>query len=579
MLFKKRMNKLPSDMLMVISSFLCKKDLVGFNTASKKTYGSLTWSYDECGVHVCIGCDLTASMHQAYNELKKELETTLIGLKSNKLFNRVLASSVFYWDMERALDGGAYVRIQPPAENISKQLDMIRTARIDSGGGAECGGIALCELNKQFKNRWISRFSKFGKSVDVLVLCMDAPFHFITDTSSYYEITRKHAIDTDWVKAFHELSNAGVYIVLFIINSQSCFRQSLDLIGGFNAALGGISLRINTSDIKDMSEFIHHIVVEETERRNAIHNIYKNVYYANKNNPKILDIVNKKIQESDLQISHTSIPGDKIIHPSEMANKLAECKTMQDAIQQGILESEAVFKRLMYNKYKNVEIVQHRNTYPSQIPQPIVHQIPQQTVPHIPSLNIPPLPMLSRQFSIATVGYNKLSASDRTNSMPTFKYKQQKVADTSSRVIPKTFGLSRQTSVSSRQPFKLSLNPITEYKIDTNDLYIIEGSMRCYLSNPKYDFSKSLDKLTNMYNGEELTFRSELLQTMPNQFHLYMNDGIFGRFKRMTQQNNQTQINNQHSSLLVPIPTLSRALSSSVSANIRIAKMIRNITN
>ena len=353
------MNTLSTDLLLVVSGYLTRKDLYGFNNASKFTVGVLLWSYEDQGIHLCLGCDLTGSMNIAYRMMKDYLKETLINLKKNQSWGRVLASSMMYWDLDRAMNNKPYVRIQPPSENISKLLSMIEDAHIDSGGGPECGGIALCELNRQFRNRWIGKHGNFNSSLDILVLCMDAPFHFIVDNSSYYEMCRRHNIQTDWIQAFHELTNSGVLIVLFMINEQPKFKQAMDLIGGFNTALGGISLSISRSHIKDMSRFIETIAVEERERRGVLAGIYKRMKYKAKmsgGSGDVESLMKICVMDCDMKIRQAAIPDEIIIKPSQHAIQLSKCGSMREAEIKGLLECEAVMKRLSHDKYNYINV-------------------------------------------------------------------------------------------------------------------------------------------------------------------------------------------------------------------------------
>jgi hypothetical protein len=345
------------DMYLQISSFLVKSDVMGFILSSKRTQSLLLWCHDDVGVHLNLGCDLTGSMSRTYNNLKIHLLKLLRDLKQSPILGRTLFSSFWFWDVERShYSNKPYVQIQPPAETIAKQERLISDAKIDAGGGPECGGIALCELDNQFKNRWIGQRGSFGQALDIMCLCLDAPFHFLVDDESYFEITRKHAIKKDWIDAIHNICNKGVLIILIIINNQPLYEKPLRLMGGFVDALGGIALQVNPNSLHDLPNLIKGLIEEESQKRKIIADVYrKTAYQYQYLSPNRLEtIMKEKIAQLSTTVKCVSISPDILVKANDVPNarELATCKNMQEAINRGLLESEEITKRLYYNMHK-----------------------------------------------------------------------------------------------------------------------------------------------------------------------------------------------------------------------------------
>jgi hypothetical protein len=555
------------DLLLKISTYLTYKDIAGFAISNTFMNNTMLWAYDDFGVHLCLCCDLTISMRGAYQHLKQYLLQTIEELNANPTIGRTLVSSVFYWDFERAYDGKPYVQIQTPSQNFAKQKRLITYANIDSGGGAECGGIALCELDMQFTNKWINQHGgKFNKSMDIVLMCLDAPFHFMVDQKNYHKKARKQAINTDWIAAMHSLYKRGVMIIMIIIDTQPQFTQSLQLIGGFNNALGGISITITTSCLEVLPKFVHAIINEETQRKKHIYNIYKQVAYKHKHlNPN--EIYTKIIQElesSNIEIQCANIPEHIIISADNTPNarELASCKTMKEAIDAGILESEAVTERLLHNlrhpQYDDPPIAENKNNNNDMTFMPVI--------------------TLKRQLTQAPFKDNKHKLNNITReSTLSFNHKIQtqpikkvKFANQSvNKQIINTFGLIRQQSASAVYAGKL-----------------FNGSIKCYFKNPNVDFSKITNKLhslsvSNTHNSEQ-KFIDALKINNINQYNLYMNGGLLGRFNNdeYAIQNNTVipTLSNLYNSdgMIHNIPLLIRSISDNCSLSTN-ARLLNNL--
>jgi len=599
---------LPYDLYLNISSFLLKSDIIGFIQSCRKTSTLLLWMNDDAGVHICLGMDLTCSMDSAYSILKPYLLDLLIDLKRDKEnIGRTLFSSFFYWDLDRSYyENEPYVQIQPPAESIFKQEKLISDALIASGGGPECGGIALCELEAQFKNRWISQHTgNFSKSMDIIVLLLDAPFHFLVDDESYYEVTRKHSIKHDWISAIHNLCNKGVLIIMICINTQNNFKKPLRLIGGMIDALGGYALEITTDGLKNIPIFIKSIIKEETQKRKIIHTLYKSIAYKYKymSTTDLDKIMENELSKININIDCANIPSKNRIYSNDVDNsrELAKCKTMVEAISKGLLESEAVMKRLYFknnDEPANIACV-------SSIPQIIQSQI---TNDFDFGDDIPPMaPMqLIRQQSCAiSTSINRYSQTPKNimkqsttsgNSPDVQKIPHNvSIEKIKSGCALNTFGLCRRKSMSMNySPNRIS-NIITESKLDTIDEYmeecenkqesrcIIEGSIKCYLREPNIDLSSITDPLLNLVNStDETKFRKLLLEQNPNQYNLYINGGVLERFKQNTDRHINRQIIRADATfeggglIMNNIPTMSRSFSENADSNLRILKFIRS---
>ena len=84
--------RIPDEIRLNISSFLVKDDMHGFRISCKELQRLIFWNYDDYGVHICLGCDLTGSMYAAYDILKPYLIETITNLKKNPYFGRIFAS-------------------------------------------------------------------------------------------------------------------------------------------------------------------------------------------------------------------------------------------------------------------------------------------------------------------------------------------------------------------------------------------------------------------------------------------------------------------------------------------------------
>lgn len=635
--------ELPHDLYLNISSFLIKSDLYGFMMSCKKTRGLLLWAYDDAGVHLCLGCDLTYSMDSTYRNLKVYLLQTIKELKATKTIGRTLASSVFYWDLDRcSSDGGPYTRIQPPSESFVKQEMLITDAEIASGGGAECGGIALCELNTQFKNRWISQYNgTFGKSMDVLLLCLDAPFHFMVDNDSYYEVTRKHAINTDWISAIHQLCEKGVLIIMVIINTQQCFQQSLRLLGGFNNKLGGVSITINPNDLKDLPIFIKSIIDEESQKRKIVNQIFKKVAYKHKSLPKgeFMKIMQQKLSTIDDAVKCANIPREKLILSSDVKNadRLAECKTMEQAINAGLLESEAVMKRMLFNAHGRITVACQETLYNIQQPTynsnilPSFNSGDDNDDDGLPPIMPPTLSLVRQQSVCAPPSYYHKRKISTTYLKPEIKDTELDIDDIPQLQINKqvtepanfkpkpvskqltfdklinpgfsggvnTFGLHRHKSIAmpigtppaipthQRRSSVSTILPITEEKEESdndnsNKYCVIEGSVKCYLKEPDINFGHRTSELLSLVerNGtdNEIKFRDLLKTDNPNQYELYMNGGLFNRFEPAPIHDLPQNPIQNNTGLIGATPSLNRSFSNSTNtnSNMRILRFIRS---
>ena len=589
---------LPYELYLIISSYLLKSDMYGFMAASKKTKSLLIWNYDHAGVHICMGCDLTGSMGHVYQNLKIHLLQTLKDLKQSDKIGRVLSSACFYWDSDRCTySNEPYVQIQPPAESIFKQEKLISNAHIDSGGGPECGGIALCELETLFRNRWISQHvGNFSQSLDVLLLCLDAPFHFIEDTESYHEVTRKHSISTDWIAAIHKMCEKGVLIIMVLINTQSHFRKSLRLIGGFNQALGGISIEVEPNSLTQLPLFIKSIIEEETHKRKIVHEVYKKIAYRYRylSADKLANAMSEELKLVDDEITCANIPESSLVRVETVPNakELAQCKTMSDAVNAGLLESEAVTKRLYFNKNNMTMPVACSNSHNmpgnhhhTQLVQPAIGQNNplsddyefDDELPELPLM----LPMLCRQQSeCITSCYSqpqpkKVKTLSSVNNLilpvvPMFRMQSSipnikpihvtreltlcKLLDDRFVTSVNTFGLVRNKSIAQSVPnlhrrpsicITPALTPIIEdmegevdekkNELPMEDRFcIIEGSIKCYLKNPIIDLGSISSTLLNLVNRSgdkaEESFKKLLKNQSPKQYDLYMSGGLFSRF-------------------------------------------------
>jgi hypothetical protein len=539
------LTNLPYDLYLNISSFLIKKDILGFIYSCKKTQSLLLWCNDDAGVHICLGCDLTFSMDVAYKNLKYYLLQLLRDLKQNST-ERTLFSSFFFWDLDRSIDyDKPYLQIQPPAESIVKQEKLISDAEIASGGGPECGGIALCELDNQFKNRWISQHvSDFSKSMDIIILCLDAPFHFVVDTESYYEVTRKHAIKKDWLNAIHNICDKGVLIVMIIINTQPNFNPAMRLLGGVIDALNGIVVEVEPSSLKDIPLFIKAIIKEESQKRKIISDVYKNMAYKHKElSKKSLNLLmSKELSKVNTKIQCVNIPIQNRVKADKIAKELALCKTLQEAIDKGLLESEYVMKRLCNNKYGFVTEVQGSPTTP-------INTNMLLNVNGLHNINgLPRQTSLCRQQSVA---YTSTIIS-KTRSLPAsidpiYKKpcitKQNKSPLQLSNIpigVNNTFGLRRSKSIhqnynrQSSMIFMPIINEINETVKNPVTNFIIEGSVKCYLRNPNVNLGFVTDPLLKLAcskkQDSEQKFRKLLFETCTKQYELYINGGVLSRF-------------------------------------------------
>lgn len=621
---------LPYDMYLMISSFLSKSDIQGFIYSCKKMSSLLLWCHDDAGVHICLGCDLTSSMDGAYRNLKQYLLQLLKELKREPLLERTLFSSFWFWDLDRAHDSNEpYLQIQPPAESIIKQERLISEAQISSGGGSECGGIALCELNTQFRNRWISQYvDNFGKSIDVMIMCLDAPFHFIVDTESYYEVTRKHSIKKDWIAAMHDLCNKGVLIIMILINTQPYFKKPLQLMGGFNDALGGISIEVNVSSLSSIPIFVKSIIKEESQKRKIVSDIYKRVAYNNKflSDDELMKRMNQEMKKVNIPVTCANIPEKNQVKCEDVSNarELAKCKTMKEAIDNGLLESEEVSKRLHYKYRSPMPIACSSLGYQHFQPQNILpiscnDECDDDDIPEIQ-----PLPMLMRLQSecVTSSSYTK----HKKSSNKSFELKRQNITGLTSQIpefsqlcksathgmaMPspvtrqltfnkiqmgdiESFGLVRKKSAASSYPPKQktiavsSMQTIAEEEEEEENEdeiperhCIIEGSIKCYLKEPNVDFSDIKTPLLDLVNkpgqSSEEKFQHLLLKQSPKQYELYMNGGVLGRFKFDKHQNQPSLSNSATNGLLDDdIPVLSRAFSTQTNSNNRILQFIRS---
>jgi hypothetical protein len=523
------------DIILKISGFLLSSELCGLRISCKKFSDMILWACDDYGIHICLGCDLTGSMHGAYDHLKKYLTQTLFNLKNRP--GRTLASSMFYWDLERRYDNLPYVHIQHPSEDFSKQKTLISNAEIDSGGGPECGGIALCELDRQFKSKWISRHNgSFGKSIDYLIMCMDAPFHFIVDDDDYYSITRKHAINTDWVAAIQSLYEQGVIIIMFMINTQPSFKKALELIGGFNNSLGGISMWISINSIKQLPLFVDSIIEEEVQRRDFIYETYKRLSYANRYMPQkqLSQLVIDTIAESDHQITCANIPSHILIDADNVQNarELSHCSNMSEAIDAGLLESEDIFNRL--NSPEFLDILEDFSDVSDE----------KFEISQMPALK------LTRQMTqcpqqITTQSSQKLYRYKTHGGVKISKIDTKPYMKQSSSLV--SFGLERFQSTSPSPS--------------------IGKSVRCCFKEPDIDFGPKIKQVMT-----EEKFREHLLKKSPKQYELYVNGGLFGRFQHNSSHQNTCLSFNldpdsdqlpplEYTNLVSGIPTLRREIS------------------
>jgi hypothetical protein len=553
------------DMYLQISSFLVKSDMIGFILSSKRMQSLLLWCHDDVGVHLNLGCDLTGSMYQTYSNLKIHLLKLLKDLKQSPILGRTLFSSFWFWDVERSnYSNNPYVQIQPPAETIAKQERLISDAKIDAGGGPECGGIALCELDNQFKNRWIGQRGSFGQALDIMCLCLDAPFHFLVDDESYFEITRKHSIKKDWIDAIHNICNKGVLIILIIINNQPSYEKPLRLMGGFVDALGGIALQINPNSLHDLPNLIKGLIEEESQKRKIIADLYRKTAYKYKylSPIKLEAIMNKKISQLKAVVKCINIPPNILVKTNDVSNsrELSACKNMQEAINRGLLESEEVTKRLYHNMYKK--------------PMPRAGYLFCEPNVSKSSLHTNTLPILRTQSVYSS---KNLPNTNRLYTSPI----DEDIPD----IIP-AFGLVRQQSIA-YNPYTIDNTPHVQAMTgsmptiiegsETKELPllynngIVEGSIKCYLRNPDIDLGYIITPLLKLAESNstasELKFRNML---QPNQYKLYMNGGLFGRFGKQSDyydnpilttqmpSSNSTFCNN--STLLVDTKGLNREL-------------------
>lgn len=613
------LTNLPYDLYLNISSYLNKRDIKGFIQCCKKTSSLLLWCNDDAGVHICLGCDLTYSMDGAYQNLKRYLLELLTDLKNNKSNHRTLFSSFFYWDLDRSsYEDEPYIQIQPPAESIIKQIQLISDATIASGGGPECGGIALCELDTQFRNRWISQYTgNFGKSMDIIVLCLDAPFHFLVDTDSYYEVTRKHSIKYDWLAAIHSLCNKGVLIIMIIINTQPNFKKPLRLLGGMIDALGGFAIEVDIQSLNNIPIFIKTIIKEEAQKRKIVHDIYKSIAYKYKNMSEVQlqKVMEEKLNQININVDCINIPSKNRIYSRDVSNsrELANCKTMKEAINKGLLESEAVMKRLCYNSNMPAGVACETNKQNfNSFSQSLKHNIHDNDI-----IPLQPL-MLCRQQSICVTIPKQLITSTKSD-LKTQRILPIKPSDSSNNSVNDTslirstldkissgyklnsFGLRRQKSISrdylpnpingrSSNIINLSLSTIREDREccnKDNTSCIIEGSIKCYLREPNINLGYITDPLLSLVDksgdNNELKFRKLLLQQNPKQYELYLNGGVLNRFNNTIDtkivdvpvKNDEDEYGED--GLISEIkPTMTRAFSESRDSNNRILKFIRS---
>lgn len=508
------------DSMLNITGFLKNCDLRGFRISCKKVSKMMMWSFDDHGVHLCLIVDMTCSMGASYKKLKKYLLQTIEELKANDTVGRTLVSSMFYWDLERSEDGKPYLQIQPPAEHFAKQKQLISNAKLDNGGGPECGGIAMAELNKQFRYSWMNQTGNvFNKSMDIALMCLDAPFHFMEDAHNYHASARRHAIDKDWVRAFHSLYKKGVIVVMLIISNQPNFWKSLQLLGAFNDALGGISIKLQPKQLNKLPAFMQAIITEETQRRHHINNLYKSISYTRGKltRDEMSNAILDALQTSDVHIECANIPKKIMIKAddSPLAARLASCKTLNEAINAGIFESEIVTERLLKRQFPD---------YNTPLPLPLSSS--DETNDDLPPMGIIPL---QRQLTQPPKWYNQprqitqpmqltqqltQPPRHRITISPPQKKQTKKVSFAqlpSRRQTISTFGLVRQKSEAA--PY---------------DGQMIDGSIKCTARIPSVDFAH-IPQVIDV-NAPEAKFREELLAKNKHQHELYINGGFMGRF-------------------------------------------------
>jgi hypothetical protein len=552
------------DMYLQISSFLVKSDMMGFILSCKRMQSLLLWCHDDVGVHINLGCDLTGSMARPYNNLKIHLLKLLRELKHSPILGRTLFSSFWFWDVERShYSNNPYVQIQPPTETITKQELLISDAKIDSGGGPECGGIALCELDTQFKNRWIGQRGSFGQALDIMCLCLDAPFHFLVDDESYFEITRKHAIKKDWIAAIHNICNKGVLIILIIINNQPLYEKPLRLMGGFVDALGGIALQVNPNSLHDLPNLIKGLIEEESQKRKIIANVYRKTAYKYQYlSPDRLDaIMKEKIAQLSTEIKCVNIPSGILVKANDVSNarELATCKNMQEAINKGLLESEEITKRLYYNTHKRP--MPHSGQHTGYL---LGGASINPICASIPDLHMGPIPMsrtqsVSGSSEILPKTFNKRSYTIEPQIKHVHTSLDEKMPD-----MIHSFGLVRQQSISydpyantqSEPAVILSLMPTISEDSDTKEVPllfnngIVEGSIKCYLRNPDIDLGYIATPLLQLAESTTTTSEQKFRDMLqPNQYQLYMNGGLFSRFGKQPDNYDDTISTTQMPSL------------------------------
>ena len=344
-------NSLPESIIDMISLFLLSKNIVGLKMACQQTRKTTYITYDSYTLHICIGVDLTGSMSVTYRQLQIEIYNLLDKLKTKPIHNNkvpltLLTSGFQWWDLEI----NPYVQIHTPtsAENVKS---IFETASIRGGGGPECIGESLSLLVSEFKYKWVNK--RMPGSLDIVILCFDAPPHYIADTESYYEVSKFNNIDIDWIKALNDLVDAGVLVIMLLIQNQPEFKQPLRLFGGFNTQLGGISIEIETAHLKTLPEFVFTIISTELQQRQIVHNIYLRL---KKLNPKssesdLQNMLLATIQTSTDTVLCYNINKSLFVAGDDKAKALSKCKNMTEAIERGLLEREDVTKALIINAY------------------------------------------------------------------------------------------------------------------------------------------------------------------------------------------------------------------------------------
>ena len=293
-------------------------------------------------------------------------------------------------------------------------------------------------------------------------------------------------------------------------------------------------------------------------------------------------LMSKELSNIETKIQYANIPEQNRITADKVLNakELASCKTIQEAINKGLLESEAVMKRLCINKYGYIHNVD--SIGPSVNPNITTDIF---DLNELPKLNVLSR-SLCRQQSITytTHTYNKSKSIPSTLLLNQHIKKKRNNVNMSINIKHfdenNTFGLRRYKSVVQNYT-KINSSTALPTIHENNISYNIEGSIKCYLREPNVNLGFITDPLLKLACGtsqeDESKFRKLLFQKCPKQYELYVNGGLLNRFGEMPVIIQSNQPNDNTIGLINrETPQITRAFSESYIPNSynRILRMV-----